>query len=404
MFLEILNKIHDLEEIDNKVLSASVVSIIYDSGQTTFSELLELLLLEKNEVENIVNNLIDSDILVKDGVFLTISTSFLITSKEIQAKTHQGNIVLNKENLQMISHLEELTGKTFSASSYSYKINSLRSKGISDDDFKTVNSYFFLLWNNPKMFKYLNPGVLYDSKFEERLDEARTYFSTISYHKNSINNIINKFSSLYMKHFNIQYIFTIEDSEAIAWILNNNESEEEILKFIDGLFSIWGMDIKNLPYMKLSYIFNEKYMQRKIDVFSKINLSTKYDCLTKYISSIKNTPDKAIISSYEEFFDNNIDYIDILCKTASNMSYYDEYAYINIVSLTNFIEYLKKEIENDLYLFLESMYRHPGNYYNLLSPIREKFINWCGGLDFFENLILDTAKTYVKSFIINLKL
>ena len=167
----VIKKIIEIEDIfeinGNKLLL--IIMAISSNKLSVLKSILE----EKNILKEELRTLLD---ILNKGDFLSKKDQEFILKLD---KTK----IIDKEDydrliFEVIEHLNSITNSKRKVTEDRKKIiiKWLR-KGISLEQFRKVNLYFFFKWgNNPDMEKYIRPETLYNNKFESRVEEAEKEF------------------------------------------------------------------------------------------------------------------------------------------------------------------------------------------------------------------------------------
>jgi len=148
--------------------------------------------------------------------------------------------------------------------------------GYEVKDFKLVNSYFYHIWNNPEMEKYIRETTLYNTKFPERVEEAKkatekfdkytqdlfdickmfeAYFTEYVLYNTTVNQTLLTETTSYCKYLS----FTAK--KRISFWLEKYPKEKLIKTMIITIVS-WSKKEEIREYISLEKIFDTKFEDR----------------------------------------------------------------------------------------------------------------------------------------------
>lgn len=197
----------------------------------------------------------------------------LLILKEFINKINNNDLSKIKEDITLIiNHLNNSTGKKLRLSKIAEKnikqIFNLRDenneKFITVEDFYLVNDFFSKEWDNPKLKKYLVPGTLYNSKFLERLDQAKEYFNdkNNNNHDDNFDKIVDFYKNMMISFsLNINFMNFEKSKKHIKYWLNNNYSLDDCLLVVnEGLKELYKLN--KIENMSLNFLFNSSFPKK----------------------------------------------------------------------------------------------------------------------------------------------
>ena len=399
MFTHSLSLFNDKKNI---IELASIYYLIIENKNVTFDFIKIKTKLSKKKMEVNLNELLESEFIIKneDG-FYSINKDkkkAINTIPSVPIQFKDKNIIVDDSSLKIISHLNHISKRNFRLSKKTEQyIKKLLKEGFSEQDFFAVNKYFSILWNNPKMEKYIAPVTLYNSKFEDRVSQSEHFYLNYSKYKNEIEEYIAFYTKVYFDKFNIDYFFTIDDIEAVSFRFRNNSAQEDIKKVSSYILDRWGQRRENIQYIKPSVILNDKYESRLAVVNSSLSNESKYSFITDYLSRVKNRlPSCELL--YDDFISKKEDDIEIIKYVFSNISAFNKYAYINPISVLEIIPFLEKRLVEILEIFLNKLYSERKRNSEFENKYTELFVSWLGGWEQFSVIEEYSIRKYTTSF------
>lgn len=186
----------------------------------------------------------------------------------------------SKEIQSIIDHLNQTVGRNFRDSKQtSTRLKSLLMTGnYTLDDFREMHVYFNKIWgSNPNMAKYLRPQTLYNSKFEQRIEESRFFFSELKKYEHDIHKLCLEFHSLIaLEVFPKEQLVASETQNAedfcselplslqttiIHW-LKMGYSIEQIIETIYVTIEKWSQKPELASHISISKILDQKFPDR----------------------------------------------------------------------------------------------------------------------------------------------
>lgn len=234
----------------------------------TVNSLFKDLSLKEEEITDYIETLKKENFLTEDDISFLEKINSNFKSKDYKLEIEE-----------IILHLNRIANKRHTISpDTSKRLKILLSTGkYSVGDFKRLHIYFTKTWGaDPKMQEYLRPSTLYNTKFDIRIEESRSFFSELAEYEKPLKLICKKFLKLifmetYPKDRLIGYEQNFDDifqdiplslqTTMIHWI-KMGFSEVQIIEVIEGTIENWSSKPELAKHISVSKILDNRFPER----------------------------------------------------------------------------------------------------------------------------------------------